>query len=63
MVWVDYGGQDITGYDLIGTDDFKLPISANLDVAATVAEIQRRCGRLARIKLFKKESVVDGGNR
>lgn len=63
MTWVDYGGQDLTGYNLIGTDDFKVPISANLDVEATVAEIQRRCGRLARIKLFKKESVEDDGNR
>lgn len=63
MTWVDYGGQDVSGYDLIGTDDLKLPIRAEMDVAAAVAEIQRRCGRLVRIKLFKKESAEGDGDR
>lgn len=57
MAWVDYGGQDITGYDFIGTDTLRYPICEGMDVVSTVDEIKRRCGRLARIKLFRKEST------
>ena len=63
MVWVDYGGQDTAGYDFIGTDTLQYPIGEDLDIEATVTEIKRRCGRLVRIKLFKKESAEGDGDR
>lgn len=63
MVWVDYGGQDVSGYDYIGTDTLKYPIRENFDLDATVSEIKRRCGRLVRIKLYKKEDANGDGDR
>lgn len=63
MTWVDYGGQSTDGYDAIGTDDLKYPITPTMDLEATLAELERRCGRLARVKLFKRRdpSEVDAG--
>lgn len=64
MNWVDYGGQDVTGYDFIGTDSLKYPITADdFSVEETIEELKRRCGRLARIKLFQKEVLKDSGDR
>jgi hypothetical protein len=63
MVWVDYGGQDVTGYDYIGTDTLRYPLTDGRDVKETVEEIRRRCGRLARIKLFKEKSDEVDGDR
>lgn len=63
MVWVDYGGQDVAGFDFIGTDTLRYPISEGFNLEETVEEIKRRCGRLARIKLFKKECENKDGNR
>lgn len=60
MYWVDYGGQNLEGFDFIGTDDLQVPVSEVEDVTATVEDLERRCGRFARIKLFRddeKESV------
>lgn len=54
MIWVDYDGQDVTGYDAIGTDEVKYPIQEGMDVQATVDELVRRCGRSASIKLYKE---------
>ena len=47
MVWVDYGGQDVTGYDYIGTDTLRYPLTDGRDVKETVEEIRRRCGRIS----------------
>lgn len=63
MAWVDYGGQDVTEYDFIGTDTLRYPIVEGLNVETTVEEIRRRCGRLARIKLFKDGSDTGDGDR
>ena len=63
MAWVDYGVQDVTGYDYIGTDTLRYPLTDGRDVEETVEEIRRRCGRLARIKLFKEESDEGDGDR
>ena len=50
-------------YDYIGTDTLKYPIRENFDLDATVSEIKRRCGRLVRIKLYKKEDANSDGDR
>lgn len=63
MSWVDYGGQDTTGFDFIGTDTLMFPIDAETDVEQTIDEIKRRCGRLARIKLFRKEGQTEDEGR
>lgn len=64
MTWVDYGGQDVAGYDLIGTDTLQYPINVEgFDVRATVDEIKRRCGKLVRIKLYKQEADGESGDR
>lgn len=60
MSWVDYGGQDVAGYDFIGTDTLQYPINVEgFDAKATVDEIRRRCGKLVRIKLYKQEVVEE----
>ena len=53
----------MSGYDYIGTDTLKYPIRENFDLDATVSEIKRRCGRLVRIKLYKKEDTNSNGDR
>ena len=63
MVWVDYGGQDVTGYDYIGTHTLRSPLTDGRDVKETLQQIRRRSGRLARIKLFKEESDEVDGDR
>lgn len=63
MEWVDYGGQDVDEYDYIGTDTLQYPIGEGFDLEDTLTEIKRRCGRLARIKLYKKESPESYGDR
>lgn len=60
MLWVDYGGQDVSQYDRIGTDDLCFPITDGCDVESLVTELKRRCGRRARIKLFKDGEKSDG---
>ena len=55
MYWVDYGGQDISGFQAIGTDEIKIPVSEVTDVKATVAELKRCYGKFARIKLFRPD--------
>lgn len=57
MEWVDYGGQDHSQYEFIGTDEPMFPISGVEDISPLVEEIRRRCGRLASIRLFRKEKV------
>ena len=37
MAWVDYGGQDVTGYDYIGTDTLRYPLTDGRDVEETVS--------------------------
>lgn len=54
MYWETYGGQDIAGFKDIGTDDYKMPIGPGFDLEAALAEIQRRCGRLCEIKLYRE---------
>lgn len=63
MLWVDYGGQDVSTFDYIGTDSLQYPLEEGSDVEQTIEELRRRCGRLARIKLFRKEDVTDAGDR
>lgn len=64
MYWVDYDSQRATeGFDYVGTDDLQYPITVGMDLSGTVAELQRRCGRFARIKLFRKESAEVDGDR
>lgn len=63
LAWVDYGGQDVTGYDYIGTDTLRYPLTNGRDIEETVEEIRRRCGRLVRIKLFKGEGDEGDGDR
>lgn len=55
MFWVDFGGQEVAGFDYIGTEDLKYPITKEMDVEHTLEEIKRRCGRWASVKLYKKE--------
>lgn len=54
MEWTDYDGQSVEGYQAIGTDEVNFPITEGMDVAATVAEVKRVCGKFARIKLFRE---------
>lgn len=61
VVWAGYGGQDVTGYNYIGTDTPRYPLTDGYDVKKTVEEIRWCCGRPACTKLFKEESdEVDG---
>lgn len=62
MDWIDYDGQDLEGYDYIGTETMRVPIANVTDVDATVRELQRVCGRHASIKLYK-ESVTNETRR
>lgn len=39
-----YCGQDLKGWDFIGTEKFKLPITEDMDVQATVEKLQRALG-------------------
>lgn len=59
MEWIDYDGQDVSGYDYIGTSTIKYPLQNVEDIDATVRELQRICGRRALIRLFKETTNDD----
>lgn len=54
MIWVDYDGTLLPGYTHIGTDDVRIEITQDTTPNVLADEIMRRCGKFARIKLFKE---------
>lgn len=59
---VTYYGQDVDGFDYIGTVDYMVPVTEGMDVAHTVAELHRGLGRNIFLYLFKKEGDETDGN-
>lgn len=48
-----YCGQSTDGWEFIGTDEFRLPITSPEDVPNIIAELKRCCGELADFYLYK----------
>lgn len=52
---VTYYGQDVRGWDSIGTPDYKIPITQDMDVEATVEDLKRCCGSDVFFYLYKED--------
>lgn len=48
-----YCGQPVEGWEFVGTEEFRLPITTQNEMPGIIAELKRCCGELADFYLFR----------